>query len=279
MATREANLIGHLSPDKGNMWRLIYETSHKAIQTYWKYAPGSSTAMARERAAAMNPRQPTGKGTSQGRGWGTIVPGKLPPDFNPVSSTAYFGDMSIEDRKNKIFHQSLYNTAWSTLQGILTSLGTSEDNLPAFECTFIHWFRFMESNPMNVPIEALLQPLYEEEKKAYFADLPQDTPEDVVALHKEIIIDSLTNVKNFMSSFGVVVKDFFDPDKSRFSLHPIKGGKGGKNESFPALGGKSTGKSASTRRPKEPTPFVETGRISTFEQVCRGIPVCSTGPT
>ena len=38
MATREANLVGHLSPGKGNMWRLIYETSHTVIQTYWKYA-------------------------------------------------------------------------------------------------------------------------------------------------------------------------------------------------------------------------------------------------
>ena len=380
MATREANLVGHLSPEKGNMWRLIYETSHTAIQTYWKYAhrygvqhshtnkeyyswdkfneeistsditienwtppkdfdprfyyysrdvnlteqlsteegrktteeaevaktalytmnefpslemklisedselergkkrglegavqpppqqrrqgasrvssvpPGSATAKARERAAAMNPKQP-----SQGKGWGTVVPGKLPPDFKPVSSIVYFGDAPIEERKKKIYHQSLYDTAWSTLQGILTSLGTSEDNLPAFECTFIHWFRAMETNPMNVPIEALLQPLYEEEKAAYFADLPQDTPEDVSALHKAIIIDSLTNVKNFMSSFGLIVKDFFDPNKSRFSLHPIKGGKGGKGEAFPALGGKPTGKSASTNRPKEPTPLPKEG--------------------
>ena len=388
MATREANLVGHLSPEQGNMWRLIYETSHTVIQTYWKYAhhygvqyshtnkeyyswdkfneeistsdiaienwtppkdfdsrfyyysrdvnlteqlsteqgrktteeaevakttlytmnefpslelklisedselekgkkrglegavqpppqqrrqgasrvssvpPGSATAMARERAAAMNPRQPSGKGTSQGKGWGTVVPGKLPPDFKPVSSIAYFGDTSIEERRKKIYHQSLYGTAWSTLQGILTSLGTSEDNLPAFECTFIHWFRFMETNPMDVPIEALLQPLYEEEQAAYFADLSQDTPEEVSALHKAIIIDSLTNVKNFMSSFGLVVKDFFDPNKSRFTLHPIKGGKGGKGgkgEAFPALGGKPTGKSGSTNRPKEPTPLPKQG--------------------
>ena len=112
---------------------------------------------------------------------------------------------------------------------------------------------------MNVPIEALLQPLYEEEKAAYFADLSQDTPEDVSALHKAIIIDSLTNVKNFMSSFGVIVQDFFDPNKSRFSLHPIKGGKGGKGEAFPALSGKQTGKSGSTHRPKEPNPRPKQG--------------------
>ena len=42
--------------------------------------PGSSTAMARERAAAMNPNQPSGRGT--GKGWGTTAPGKLPLTLN-----------------------------------------------------------------------------------------------------------------------------------------------------------------------------------------------------
>ena len=361
MAKREVNLIGHLSPEKGNMWRLIYETSHKAIQDYWKYAhhyaiqyshtnkeyyswdrfnedisldvavenwnppkdfdtrfyyyskdtnvteelstetsrnttedaefgktalytmnefpslelklisedselergkkrglegavqpppqqrrqgtarvssvpPGSSTAMARERAAAMVPKPPMGRGT--GKGWGTTVSGKLPADFQPVSSIAALGDTPIEERKKKIFHKTMYDTAWHTLQGMLASLGTSEDNLPAFECTFLHWFRCMESSPMQVSMEAILGKLLEVERDAYFADLPQDTTEDVTALHKAIIVDSLTNVKNFMSSFGISVKDFFDQDKSRFSLQPIKGGKGGKGDQYPALKGK-----------------------------------------
>ena len=157
-----------------------------------------------------------------------------------MSSIATFGDVPIEERKKKIFHKTMYDNAWRTLQGMLTSLGTSEDNLPAFECTFLHWFRYMESNPMHVSMEALLQPLYEVERDAYFADLPQDTTEDVTALHKAIIVDSLTNVKNFMSSFGIVVKDFFDQDKSRFSLQPTKGGKGGKGDPFPPLGGKAS---------------------------------------
>ena len=229
MAKREVNLIGHLSPEKGNMWRLIYETSHKAIQDYWKYAhhyavqyshtnkeyyswdrynddlsldvavenwnppkdfdtrfyyyskdtnvteelsteksrnttedaefaktafytmnefpslemklisedselergkkrglegavqpppqqrrqgtarvssvpPGSSTAMARERAAAMIPKPPMGRGT--GKGWGTTVSGKLPADFQPVSSIVALGDTPIEERKKKIFHKN-----------------------------------------------------------------------------------------------------------------------------------------------------------------------------
>ena len=38
MASREANLIGYLSPEKGNLWRLLYETMHSLFQKYWKYA-------------------------------------------------------------------------------------------------------------------------------------------------------------------------------------------------------------------------------------------------
>ena len=97
------------------------------------------------------------------------------------------------------------------------------------------------------------------ERDAYFADLPQDTTEDVTALHKAIIEDSLTNVKNFMSSFGVSIRDFFDQDKSRFSLQPTKSGKGEKGDQYPALKGKASGKS--TNRPKEPTPPSKQGGV------------------
>ena len=38
MASREANLIGYLSPSKGNLWKLLYDTMHPLIQNYWKYA-------------------------------------------------------------------------------------------------------------------------------------------------------------------------------------------------------------------------------------------------
>ena len=110
---------------------------------------------------------------------------------------------------------------------------------------------------MNISLEAILGRLLEVEKDAYLADLSPDAPEDVTALHKAIIEDSLTNVKNFMSSFGVSVRDFFDQDKSRFSLQPVKGGKGGKGDQYPALKGKASGKSAN--RPKEPTPLSKKG--------------------
>ena len=33
---------------------------------------------------------------------------------------------------------------------------------------------------------------------------------------KKIIVDSLTNIKNFVSSWGVTVQDFFSIDKKRF---------------------------------------------------------------
>ena len=387
MAKREASLIGYISPERGDMWRLIYETSHKAIQDYWKYAhhyavqhshtfkeyyswdrfnedislevvvenwnppknfdsrfyyyskdvnmteelsteasrnttedaefaktgpytmnefpslelklisedlelekgkkrglegavqpppqqrrqgtarvssvpPGSSTAKARERAAAMVPTPPLGRGT--GKGWATTVTGKLPPEFEPMSSIAAYGNTSIEERRKKILHKTLYEKAWHTLQGMLASLGTSEDNVPAFECTFIHWFKCMETIPMHVSMEALLGKLFEEEREAYFADLSPDAPEEVTTLHKAIIVDSLTNVKNFMSSFGVSVRDFFDQDKSRFSLQPTKGGKGGKGDQYPALKGKSSGKS--TNKPKEPTPLAKTRRSNSVGQ-------------
>ena len=219
--------------------------------------PGSSTAKARERAAAMLPPPPSGRST--GKGWGTTVTGKLPPDFNPVSSIAAYGDTPIEERKKKIFHTTFYNNAWRGCQSMLASLGTSDDNIPAFECTFLHWFTYMETNPMNISMEALLGSLFEVERDAYFADLSPDAPEDVTVLHKAIIVDSLTNVKNYMSSFGVSVRDFFNQDKSRFSLHPGKGGKGGKDDQYPALKGKASGKS--TNKPKEPTPLSKKGGV------------------
>ena len=69
----------------------------------------------------------------------------------------------------------------------------------AFEYTYIHWFRQLENVPMNVAIEAVLQPLCEIELKSYIDDLPEGSEEEKNS-HKEILVDSLTNIKNFMSS-------------------------------------------------------------------------------
>ena len=145
-------------------------------------------------------------------------------------------------------------------KGILSSLGVAADNLPVFECTYLHWFRYMETVPMSVPLEALLQPLYEVERDSYFADLSQDESEETMASHKEIIVDTLTNVKNFISSYGLITRDFFDQDKSRFPFNLPKGGsKGEMSKHFPPLEGKGKGKPASTNRPKEPTPITKQG--------------------
>ena len=116
---------------------------------------------------------------------------------------------------------------------------------------------------MSVPLEALLQPLYEVERELYIADLPQGESEETMASHKEIIVDTLTNVKNFISSYGVITRDFFDQDKNRFTLNtPIKGGsKGGMLQQFPPLGGKGKGKSSSTNRPKESAMVPKQGEL------------------
>ena len=119
---------------------------------------------------------------------------------------------------------------------------------------------------MNVAIEAVLQPLYEIELKSYIDDLPEGSEESKNS-HKEILVDSLTNIKSFMSSYGVTVQDFFDQDKKRFNPEEKGKGKskdqpkGGTLEQFPALGGKSQGKSGSTNKPKEPTPLTKQGEM------------------
>ena len=96
---------------------------------------------------------------------------------------------------------------------------------------------------MNVPIEEVLQPLCEVELQSYFDDLPEEATEEASAPYKEILVDSLTNIKSFMSSFGFTVQDFFNQDKKRFT--PGEKGKGKSKdvpkgeymEQFPVAGG------------------------------------------
>ena len=333
MASREAKLIGHISPQKGNMWRLLYETTHSTIQQYWKYAlyyavqhshnndeyyswdkfveelpsldlskeswspptdfdprfycysrevnlteelstekgrqtteedevakagffsmnefpslemklipedselekgkgaiqpppqqrrkggsrgssvpPGSATDLARQRAEAMNRQNRKGKGSIKGTFKGKdkeidVTPvGKLPPDFKAMSSTEKDGDMPIEERRKKIFNRTFYEKTWEILRGVLSSLGTATENIPVFEYTYLHWFRYMESVPMSVPLEAPLQPLCEVERDSYIADLPQDDSEETMTSNKEIIVDTLTNVKNFIKNCLIKIR-------------------------------------------------------------------------
>ena len=163
-----------------------------------------------------------------------------------------------------IENRALYERTWELLQKILTDFGTTMGSLMAFEYTYVHWFHQLEDIPISVALEAALQPLYEVELKSYLADLPEGSEEERHA-HKEILVDSLTNIKNFVSSWGVTIQDFFTIDRKR--LDPdVKGKgkskdqpKGASLEQFPVLGGKSKGKSGSTKKPKEPTPLTKQG--------------------
>ena len=101
---------------------------------------------------------------------------------------------------------------------------------------------------MNLAMEAVLQPLYKVELQSWIDDLAEDESEELKASHTEIIVDSLTNVKNCLSSWGVTIRDFFDKDKRSFI--PVGKGKGkskdqpkgGKSEQFPVVGEKAQGR-------------------------------------
>ena len=116
---------------------------------------------------------------------------------------------------------------------------------------------------MNVEIEDVLGPLYEVELQSYLDDLPTDMKPEARGPYTEILVDSLTNIKNFMSSFGVTIEDFFN-QVNRGMVPSEKSGKKGKGKSkgLPkgepieepfVKGGKSQGKKGSTNKPKEPT--------------------------
>ena len=225
--------------------------------------PGSATAIARQRAEASKLQDPKGKGstkgTPQGKGKASEMKavGKLPPTFVARSSTEE--DVPIEEIRSKLVNRGFYERTWELLNKILVDLGVTMGNLMSFEYTYLHWYRQFENVPMNVAMEAVLQPLYKVEVQSYIDDLA----EELRASHTEIIVDSLTNIKNFMSSWGVTVQDFFDKDKKSFN--PVEKGKGkskdqpkgGKSEQFPVVGGKAQGKSGSTNTPKEPAPVTK----------------------
>ena len=81
---------------------------------------------------------------------------------------------------------------------------------------------------------------------------------------KRSLLIPLTNIKNFMSSFGATIQDFFNQDKRDMGPGEKSGKKGkGKAKGAPtgdvieepvAKGGKSQGKTSSKNKPKEPMP-------------------------
>ena len=65
---------------------------------------------------------------------------------------------------------------------------------------------------MNVPIEDVLNPHYEVELQSPISDFPKDITPEVRESYTGILMESLTHIKSFISSFGIRTADFFDQD-------------------------------------------------------------------
>ena len=86
---------------------------------------------------------------------------KLPPDFVARSSTEE--DVPIEELRSKLANRGFYDRTWELLQKILIVLGVTMGNLMSLEYTYVYWYRQFENLPMNLALEAVLQPLYKVE--------------------------------------------------------------------------------------------------------------------
>ena len=151
------------------------------------------------------------------------------------------------------------------LRNSLIQQGVTIHNLMVFQFTYLHWYQQLEHVPMNLPIEDVLNPLYEVELQSLISDFAEDITPETRKAYTEILLESLTHIKSFMSSFGVRTADFFDQDTTKgIPLGERSGKKGkGKSKGLPkgealeesqTKGGKSQGKRGSTNKQKEPTP-------------------------
>ena len=118
---------------------------------------------------------------------------------------------------------------------------------------------------MNVPLEDALNPLYEAELQSLISDFPEYATTESREVYTGILMESLKYIKNFMSSFGVIIADFFSQDKTMGNPVGGKSGEKGKGkskdppigqalESPQIKGGKVQGGKGSTNKPKEPSP-------------------------
>ena len=142
----------------------------------------------------------------------------------------------------------------------LINQGVTIQNLMGLEFTYLHWHQQLEHVPMNVPLEDVLNPLYEVELRPPTSDFPDDITPAQRESFTEILTASLKSIKSFMSSFGILTADFFAQDKTMGRSVGDKSGKQGKGkpkggipEEQVTKGGKSLGKKGSTNKPKEPT--------------------------
>ena len=136
-------------------------------------------------------------------------------------------------------------------------------NLMSLAYTYAYWYRQFENLPMNLAMEAVLQPLYKVELQSWIEDLAEEESEELKASHTEIIVDALTNVKSFISSWDLQLETSSKRTRGRLILwrkgrvNPKDQPKGGKSEQLPAVGGKAQGKSGSKNTQKEPARVVK----------------------
>ena len=99
---------------------------------------------------------------------------------------------------------------------------------------------------MYIEMEDVLDPLYQVELQSYVEDLPTEMTPEARSRYTEILVDSLTNIKNFISSFGVTIQDFFDQNRRDKEKGKSKGAQKGDVVGVPVnKGGKSQGKKGS----------------------------------
>ena len=128
----------------------------------------------------------------------------------------------------------------------------TQRNLMAFEFTYLHWFQQLEHVPMSLETEQILAPLYKAELQSFLKDFSSTMDPQAKSHYEENLVDSLTNIRNFISSFGRTVQDFFKQDRSTVERTGALKGQG--LEGPLGKGGKSQGKSGSKNQPKEPAP-------------------------
>ena len=180
------------------------------------------------------------------------IPVQLPPTFVAMASGEKDPLMTIEERKETIVNKTFNTRTWDLLFKILVEYGVTQHNLMAFEFTYLHWYQQLEHVPMSLDTEQVLAPLHKVELESFLKDFPPTMDPNARSHYEEILVDSLTNIRNFISSFGRTVQDFLKQDRSKVERTGTVKGQG--LEGLFGKGGKSQGKSGSKNQPKEPAP-------------------------
>ena len=196
-----------------------------------------------------------------------------------VAASSVFDDQEtpLEEQKGKLMNREFQEWSWGILRNSLIQQGVTIHNLMVLEFAYLYWYQQLEYIPMNVPLEDVLNPLYDVELESYLSDFPEDLSSSEREAHKEIITASLTSVKSFISGFGVITADFFQQDKAKGGWPGGKSGtqskgkskdtpKGVQLEQQVPKRGKSQGKGGSMNKPKEPPPGNQRSRLFSINQ-------------